>query len=140
MIEVWKSNGQYKETDGGLGAVNYSDLFSFLIKETVANVANYHSDIFYDLKTIETAITTAKRNEIVEPIYIGFRDCGVDGNYHFLYSCREYSYEDIKFRYNALYVVTIRQTDNWWAEVKCEKLEESDLMMLYYAIHNAYSK
>lgn len=59
------------------GEVNYSDIFSFLIKEVGTKVTNYASDLFYDLKTIHEAIT--KDNPKSENFLIGLRESGVDG-------------------------------------------------------------
>ena len=58
--------------------INYSDIFSFLIKEVADKVKSYHSDLYYSLKDIEGAIT--KANPKSTTIYVCLRDSGVDGN------------------------------------------------------------
>ena len=58
-----------------IDCLNYSSIFTELIQ--AASVCEYYSsDIYYDLKAIECAITGCENRVF----FIGYRDNGIDGN------------------------------------------------------------
>ena len=68
---------------------NFSDVFSRLIKEAGSMCDCYASDILFDIERIKSAL-----NGKQEPIYIAFRDHGVDSNTFI--ALRGWTYEGYK--------------------------------------------
>ena len=103
--------------------VSYSEIFCTLIKETVDKVENYQSDIYYDLKEIEKTVENFKKGDAQKDIYIGFRESGVDGNYHLIYHASENQYV-----YKSLFLFTIKQSEKWETDASLVlwRLDKSD--------------
>lgn len=82
---------------------NYSGMFSKLIKDA-ARCNHYNSDIFYDLKHIESRLKEFNPEEEFEPIWIGFRKMGVDGTEFVIRRCEDQNcYGSLSNNYFALY-------------------------------------
>lgn len=107
-----RTNGQIL-TDGL--SVNISDIFTRLIKDA-ARCNSYSSDVFYDLQKIEETIRNYRNFAEVEPIFVGFRRHGVDGNL-FILSRIEGDPYAVHNLYFALYSLTVEQNEHGWAEV-----------------------
>ena len=94
-------------TECGLD-INVSDIFCPLIKDA-ARCNEYGSDVFYDMKLIDASLRNYDPEEGMEPIWVGFRRCGVDSTSYVL--CRAESksiYGDLEHNYFALYSVAVR--------------------------------
>lgn len=61
--------------------INVSDIFSFLISEVGRKVEHYASDLFYDLKMIDSDIKNMCKHEVY---LLGIREMGVDSKYFVL--------------------------------------------------------
>ena len=103
--------------------VSYPEIFSTLIKETVDKVENFQSDIYYSLKEIAETVDNFKKGDAQKDIYIGFRESGVDGNYHLIYHASENQYV-----YKSLFLFTIKQSEKWETDASLAlwRLDESD--------------
>lgn len=84
--DVCKYNPCFKKvvegrTVNGRTEINMSDVYSVLIKEA-AKCNYYASDLIYDIREIEERLKSfdTGNEECFEPILIGFRKMGVDGN------------------------------------------------------------
>lgn len=108
------ANGQVLTTEF---CVNLSDIFTKLIKDA-ARCNSYSSDVYYDLQRIEETVRNYRNFAEVEPIFIGFRRHGVDGN-TFILSRIEGNPYAVHNEYFALYSVMIeqKQDEPGWATV-----------------------
>ena len=95
--------------------VNLSDIFTRLIKDA-ARCNSYSSDIYYDLRKIDENVHNYRNNADFEPIFIGFRRHGVDGN-TFILSRIDGNPYAVHNEYFALYSVMIEQNEPGWATV-----------------------
>ena len=101
-------------------SVNLSDMFTRLIRDA-ARCNSYSSDVFYSLTEIDEKIRNYHGKALsgaaqFEPIFIGFRRHGVDGN-SFILSRIEGNPYNVHREYFALYSVAIEQKDAGWATV-----------------------
>ena len=96
-------------------SVNISDIFTRLIKDA-ARCNSYSSDVYYDLQKIEEMVRNYRNFAEVEPIFIGFRRHGVDGNSFILSRIGDKPY-NVHREYFALYSLTIEQEEHGWATV-----------------------
>lgn len=96
-------------------SVNLSDMFTRLIRDA-ARCSSYSSDVFYSLTEIDNAVRNYRNFAEFEPIFIGFRRHGVDGN-SFILSRIEGNPYNVHREYFALYSVTIEQKEPGWAEI-----------------------
>ena len=96
-------------------SVNLSDMFTRLIKDA-ARCNSYSSDVYYSLSEIDNAVRNYRNFAEFEPIFIGFRRHGVDGN-SFILSRIEGDPYAVYREYFALYSVAIEQKDAGWATV-----------------------
>lgn len=88
-------------------SVNLSDAFSKLIKDA-ARCNGYNSDVYYDLRTIDTAMKEFDPHKEFTPIWIGFRKLGVDGTSYILCKAdNEAFYGSLSANYFALYSLTV---------------------------------
>ena len=101
--------------------VNLSDMFSKFVKDA-ARCSAYNSDIFYDMKTIESAMREFDPTVEFDPIWVGFRRYGVDCTSYVL--CRaeaESTYGSLSHNYFALYSITVKERgDNYFDVVLSE--------------------
>lgn len=111
MENIITCKGQLVHRNGELRGnwyadVNYSDIFSFLIREVGTKVLKYNSDLYYDLKAIENAIT--KANPENATIYVCLRETGVDGNEYYQITKKNPNiYGSVSDRYIVVYKVYI---------------------------------
>lgn len=96
-------------------SVNLSDMFTRLIKDA-ARCNSYSSDVFYSLSEIDENIRNYRNFADFEPIFVGFRRHGVDGNSFILHRIEHDPYA-VHREYFALYAVAIKQNEHGWAEV-----------------------
>ena len=95
--------------------VNISDFFTRLIRDA-ARCNSYSSDVYYDLRIIDREIKKYKPGQDFEPIFVGFRRHGVDGN-AFILSRIEGNPYNVTREYFALYSVMIEQESEGWCKV-----------------------
>lgn len=95
--------------------VNLSDIFTKLIKDA-ARCNSYSSDVYYDLKKIDEEVHAYRNYADFEPIFIGFRRHGVDGNTFIMARIGENIYRASN-EYFALYSINIEQNEDNWATV-----------------------
>lgn len=144
MKEIIKVKGNYKYDECGrekVGTdVNRSDVMSYLIKEVGTKVTHYQSDLYYNLHMMNEDIDNWKPNEIMEDIYIGLRDSGVDGS-SFVLSGASNSSTAREFvnRYIALYKVSLREVEEIykWSNVilSLDLLEEGDMISMWQLVN-----
>jgi len=113
MELIHSISGNYKMDEYGMEFtkgvnVSYSEIFCTLIKETVDKVENFQSDLYCNLKEIAETVDNFKKGDAQKDIYIGFRESGVDGNYHLIYHASQTLYE-----YKSLFLFTIKQSEKW---------------------------
>ena len=96
-------------------SANISDFFTRLIKDA-ARCNSYSSDVYYDLRKIDDALRNYKSGEPFEPIFIGFRRHGVDGN-SFILSRLDGDYHRAYREYFALYSVMVEPDGEGWVNV-----------------------
>ena len=88
-------------------SVNISDIMTRLIKDA-ARCNSYSSDVFYSLQKIDETVRNYRNFAEVEPIFIGFRRHGVDGNSFVMCRIGDNPYNAYR-EYFALYSLTIEQ-------------------------------
>lgn len=66
--------------DGIYNNINYSDIFTELIKTAGEVCEHYASDLFYDLKAVDNYIENLTDEENTNTRLIAFRKFGVDGD------------------------------------------------------------
>lgn len=86
-------------------SVNISDFFTQLIRDA-ARCNSYASDVYYDLCAIDRALKEYRTGQTFEPIFVGFRRHGVDGNSFILCRIGENQYNAHQ-EYFALYSVML---------------------------------
>lgn len=144
MKNILRTKGNYKYDEFGrekIGAdVNRSDVMSYLIKEVGTKVTHYQSDLYYDLHTINEAIDKWKPDEIMDDIYVGLRDSGVDGNTFVIAGARNSSTaRGFVDRYIALYKISLREVKDEtykWKDIilLLDLLEEGDMISMWQLI------
>ena len=99
-------------------SVNMSGVYSQLIREA-ARCNSYPSDVIYDINRIEEGLKNFIPNEEWEPIFIGFRRHGVDGNEFVLARIKDLKdrYSVIYKEYFVLYSVNIEKEEDDWYKV-----------------------
>lgn len=96
-------------------SINISDIFTRLIKDA-ARCNSYSSDVYYHLQKIEEMVRNYRDFAEAEPIFIGFRRHGVDGNSFILSRIGDKPY-NVYREYFALYSLTIEQKEHGWATI-----------------------
>lgn len=143
MKEIIKSRGGYKYDEFGrvkTGAdINVSDIMSYLIKEVGEKVANYQSDLYYDLKSLEKLIDEWKPNTEAEDIYVGLRESGVDGGTFVI--CRAVNSNSVNEfidSYIDLYHIWLEEDkDKLGVTIQLDKLEKADMVAMYKLLNTA---
>ena len=146
MIEIIKERGGYKYDEFGRGRtgaeVNISDIMSYLIKEVGEKVTNYQSDLYYDLKNLETMVNEWKPNTPeyyyeAEDIYVGLRESGVDGRTFVI--CRAINSNSVNEfidSYIDLYRIWLEEDkDKLGVTIQLDKLEKADMVAMYKLIN-----
>lgn len=144
MKNILRTKGNYRYDEFGrekIGAeVNRSDVMSYLIKEVGTKVTHYQSDLYYDLHTINEAIDNWKPEEIMDDIYVGLRESGVDGNTFVIAGARNSSTaRGFVDEYIALYKVSLREVEDEtykWKNIilSLDLLEEGDMISMWQLI------
>jgi translation initiation factor 2 beta subunit (eIF-2beta)/eIF-5 len=144
MKNIVRTKGNYKYDECGrekVGTdVNRSDVMSYLIKEVGTKVTHYQSDLYYDLHMMNEDIDNWKPNEIMEDIYIGLRDSGVDGSLFVLSGASNSSTaREFVDRYIALYKVSLREVEDEtykWNNIilSLDLLEEGDMISMWQLV------
>ena len=144
MKNILRTKGGYRYDEFGrekIGAdVNRSDVMSYLIKEVGTKVTHYQSDLYYDLHTLNEVISNWKPEEIMDDIYVGLRDSGVDGNTFVIAGARNSSTaRGFVDRYIALYKVSLREVKDEtykWNDIilSLDLLEEGDMISMWQLI------
>lgn len=146
MKNILRTKGNYKYDEFGrekIGAdVNRSDIMSYLIKEVGTKVTHYQSDIYYDLHTINEAIDKWKPDEIMDDIYVGLRDSGVDGNTFVIAGAINSSTaKGFVDRYIALYKISLIEVKEWNDIIlSLDLLEEGDMISMWQLIKEVKEK
>lgn len=97
-------------------SVNISDFFTRLIKDA-ARCNSYSSDIYYSLREIDEKVRSYRGIAPFEPIFVGFRRHGVDGN-TFILSRLDGNPYNASREYFALYSVNVIPEDGGgWCKV-----------------------
>lgn len=96
-------------------SVSVSDIYTRLIKDA-ARCNSYSSDVFYDLQKIDRELHEFRPGSIFEPIFVGFRRHGVDGNSFILSRIGENPYNTHQ-EYFALYSLTVEPDGEGWYNV-----------------------
>ena len=144
MKNILRTKGNYKYDEFGrekIGAdVNRSDVMSYLIKEVGTKVTHYQSDLYYDLHTMNEVISNWKPEEIMDDIYVGLRDSGVDGNVFVIAGAVNSSTaKGFVDRYIALYKISLREVKDEtykWNDIilSLDLLEEGDMISMWQLI------
>ena len=150
MKNILRIKGNYKYDEFGrekIGAdVNRSDVMSYLIKEVGTKVTHYQSDLYYDLHTLNEVIDKWKPDEIMDDIYVGLRESGVDGNTFVIAGARNLSTaRGFVDRYIALYKVSLREVKDEtykWNDIilSLDLLEEEDMISMWQLIKEVKEK
>ena len=97
------------KTDAHVGknklVANMTDVYSKLIKEA-GRCNRFSSDVIYDINEIEKQMESYPEIRKFDPVLVGFRKDGVDGNSFILSRCNGNPYEVYR-DYFALYSVTL---------------------------------
>ena len=97
--------------------LNMSDIFTKLIRDA-ARCNHYSSDVFYDMKIIESAMQDFDPEKEFEPIWVGFRKLGVDSNGFILSRMdNEFMYGPLSQNYFALYSLTVEPKESGFYNV-----------------------
>lgn len=111
-------------------SMNLSDIFCPLIKDA-ARCNSYQSDVYYDLKLIESTLKEFRPEDIgFDPIWIGFRKMGVDGTRFVLTRQENDTY--LTQSYFALYAITVQKRTYTYEYLKenCPDLTEEQTTKL----------
>ena len=143
-IKIWKYPAQHL-VDGL--SVNLSDMFSKFIEDAFWCTC-YRSDLRYDMEYIDSWLKNFNPLEDTEPIWLGFRDYGVDGTQFVLSKAEnEFMYGKLSNNYFKLYSIIIEHESDdfynivvreyqmrhiiWTNEIDFEKDWKDDLRKLY---------
>lgn len=150
MKNILRIKGDYRYDEFGrekIGTdVNRSDVMSYLINEVGTKVTHYQSDLYYDLHTMNEAIDNWKPDEIMDDIYVGLRESGVDGNTFVIAGAVNSSIaRGFVDRYIALYKISLREVEDEtykWNDVilSLDLLEEGDMISMYNLIKEVKEK
>lgn len=115
-IQIDKYNAQM--TERGLN-VNISDFFSTLIKDA-ARCNGYQSDVYFTMREIDKRLKDYRPLDEFEPIFIGFRKMGVDGNGYVLSRINDTNVSmriTLSREYFALYSIALEEDIPGWYNV-----------------------
>ena len=151
MKNILRTKGNYRYDEFGRGEkigadVNRSDIMSYLIKEVGTKVIHYQSDLYYDLHTINEAIDNWKPDEIMDDIYVGLRESGVDGNSFVIAGVVNSSTaRGFVDRYIELYKISLREVEDEtykWKNIilSLDLLEEGDMISMYNLVKEVKEK
>ena len=108
------------QVDSGFLNFNRSEMYSTLIKDA-ARCEKYNSDIVYDIEYLQEVFDNF--HDWQAPIWIGFRNLGVDNTDYVLCRCCEDNNfrENLEREYFALYSVSFETEDPGWVNVVFSK-------------------